>query len=84
MSPPAKFRPVRRTPASVTARTNASTSVSAGTAAVKGHQNSIALNPASRAAWGRCNIGSSVNNIEQLTTNRGTAASGVTVTFHLH
>ena len=35
-----------------------------------GHQNSTASNPAERAAAGRFSSGSSVNKIEQLTSNR--------------
>ena len=67
MFPAAKFKPVSCTPASSTARTNVSTSRSAGTGAAKGHQNSTASNPASRAACGRCSNGRSVNRIEQFT-----------------
>jgi hypothetical protein len=52
-------------PASPIARVNASTSLVAGTAVAKGHQNSTASNPAAFAAAGRCSSGISVNRIEQ-------------------
>jgi hypothetical protein len=68
MSPAKKFKPASRTPASSTARTNASTSPSAGTAAANGHHSSTALNPACLAAAGRSSSGSSVNRMEQLTS----------------
>ena len=64
-SPAKKFSPTSRTPASSIADTNASTSASPGTGEANGHQNSIASNPALRAAAGRRSSGSSVNSIEQ-------------------
>lgn len=76
MSPAAKLSPTRATPASDTARTNASASRLPGTGASNGHQNSTARNPACLAAAGRCSSGSSVNRIEQLTANRGPAMAG--------
>ena len=68
MSPAKKLRPTSSTPASRTAATNASTSVSAGTASANGHQNSTASKPAAFAAAGRSSRGSSVNRIEQFTS----------------
>ncbi len=65
-SPANRFSPTRRTPASVTAPANRSTSASPGTASANGHQNSIASKPAAFAAAGRRSSGSSVNSIEQL------------------
>lgn len=56
------------TPASRTAVTKAFTALTVGTATGKGHQHSMASNPASRAACGRCSSGSSVSRIEQLTS----------------
>ena len=67
MSPAKKFNPISCTPASVTAPTKASTSASEGTAVLNGHQNSTASNPASFAAAGRANNGTSVNNMDRLT-----------------
>src|SRR5215475_10228307 len=64
-SPAKKFRPTRRTPASPTALTNASTAASPGTGSSNGHQNSTAPKPADRAAAGRRRRGSSVNSMEQ-------------------
>jgi hypothetical protein len=70
-SPAAKFSPTSWTPALRTAPTNASTSPSAGTGwSGHGHQNSTASNPAAFAAAGRSSTGSSVNRIEQLTSQR--------------
>ena len=66
-SPAKKFSPTNATPASSMAATNASTSRSAGTGVVNGHQNSTAPNPAARAAAGRLSSGSSVKSREQLT-----------------
>ena len=68
-SPAKKFSPTSRTPASVTDRTSASTSPSDGTATGNGHHSSTAPNPAARAAARRSSSGSSVNRIEQLTSN---------------
>jgi hypothetical protein len=70
MSPVRKLRLTRSTPASAMAATNASASLSPGTGSSKGHQNSTPSNPAALAAAGRCSSGSSVNRIEQLTSNR--------------
>src|SRR6185312_15754577 len=69
-SPAKKFRPTRRTPASPTARTNASTAASVGTGSSNGHQNSTAPKPAARAAAGRCSRGRSVNSMEQFARYR--------------
>ena len=66
-SPAKKFSPTSCTPASRTARTNASTSASPGTGwSGQGHQNSTASKPAAFAAAGRSSSGRSVNSIEQL------------------
>lgn len=70
MSPATKFSKISRTPASPSASTNRSTSWSGGTGSANGHQNSTASNPADRAAAGRFSSGSSVNKMEQLTSNR--------------
>ena len=67
MSPAKKFRPLRCTPAFWMAATNASTSLSAGTASANGHQNSTASKPAAFAAAGRLSRGSSVRRMEQFT-----------------
>src|SRR5699024_2067383 len=70
ISPAKKFNPVNATSAFETAETNFSTAASEGTAMSKGHQNSMASNPADRATSGLRNSGNSVNNMDRLTLYR--------------
>ena len=70
MSPAWKFSETSSTPASAIDRVNASAAESDGAIASHGHQNSTPPNPAARAAAARWVSGSSVNRIEQFTSNR--------------
>jgi hypothetical protein len=69
MSPANPFSATSCTPASRTARSNAPTSASGGTAEPNGHHASTAVNPAARAAAGRSSSGSSVNSMDMFASS---------------
>ena len=79
MFPAKPFMATSSTPASRTARSNPAASVSPGTEESNGHQASIAVNPAARAAAGRSVSGSSVNSMDMFASTRPHGAGGMDV-----